>query len=352
MRYPEIFIAGGATELPPAQDVRAAVAAGRLDARIADRTEALAVTVSDGPSGPELAARAARRAFTEAGAPGLDLLLHATVYYQGHDLWAPASYVQREVLADAPGCVPCPAVEIRQLSNGGMAALELAAGYLAATPGRGHALLTAGDRFEAPGFDRWNGDPGTHYADGGSALLLSNRDGFARLRSLATVSAPELEGMHRGDDPFGAAPFAHRPVVDMETTKRAFVSRTGVGRCTALVSAGQRRALETALDEAGNKLADIDWFVLPHLGRRRLEAAFFTPFGIDPERSTWPWSRAVGHLGAGDQFAGLDHLRRSGALRPGQLVLLVGIGAGFTWSCAVIEVLGPPRPSGKGTEAA
>lgn len=44
---------------------------------------------------------------------------------------------------------------------------------------------------------------------------------------------------------------------------------------------------------APNELADIDWFVLPHLGYRRLAASYFTKFNINPQRSTWPWSRRI-----------------------------------------------------------
>ncbi|MDH6120750.1 3-oxoacyl-[acyl-carrier-protein] synthase-3 [Kitasatospora sp. GAS204A] len=334
MRHESIYLAGHGSSLPAPSAVAAAVEQGLLDARTARQTEALAVTVSDGTSGPEFAVAAARAALAGAPQVKVDLLLHASVYYQGHDLWAPASYLQRELLAE-----PCPAIEVRQLSNGGMAALQLAAGYLAGSAELDGALLTAGDRFCPPGFDRWTGDPGTLYADGGAALLLSRRGGFARLRSVVTVSDPELEGMHRGDDPFGAAPFEQRPVIDLERAKQAYFARVSTSFCVGRVSAGQRAAIKTALAEAETELAEIDWFVLPHLGRRRLTATFFDPFGIDPSRSTWQWSRSVGHLGAADQFAGLDRLRTSGALRPGQRCLLAGIGAGFSWSCAVVELL-------------
>ena len=342
LRFDDIHVAGHGTWLPPARSVARAVEEGLVDARTAHRAQAESVTVSDGESGPEMAVLAARAALAGAAAAGftpqVDLVLHASVHYQGHDLWAPASYVQRHALGSSGGV--CPAVEIRQLSNGGMAALELAASYLTAAPEREGALLTSGDRFSPPGFDRWNGDPGTLYADGGSALLLSRTGGFARLRSLVTFSDPELEGMHRGDDPFGTAPFAVRPTIDMEVTKKAYTSRVGVSFCISRVSAGQRSAVKRALAEADVPLDAVDWFVLPHLGRRRLEAAFFGPLGIDPDRSTWPWSRGIGHLGAGDQFAGVGHLVDSGRLRPGQRCLLLGVGAGFSWSCAVLEATG------------
>lgn len=136
----------------------------------------------------------------------IHLVLHANTYHQGHDLWAPASYVQRMAVGNS-----CLSLEVRQLSNGGMAALELAASHLLSVPSRHSALITTGDRFCLPGFDRWNTDPGTVCGDGGTALVLSARDGFARIRSLVTVSDPALEGMGRGTDPFSDAPSRRGP---------------------------------------------------------------------------------------------------------------------------------------------
>lgn len=340
----ELYITGTGTWLPPAEQIADSVADGRCDAVVARATRMTAVTVSAGESGPEMAARAARTALDRAAAkPGdIDLVLHASFFHQGFDLWAPASYIQHTAVGNQ-----CPAMEVRQVSNGGMAAIDLAWAYLSADPARTAAVLTTGDRFCLPGFDRWRSDPGTVYGDGGTALVVSRHSGFARVRSIATVSVPALEGMHRGDGP--ATPFSPREVADLETRKQEFLARYGTALTVAQVSAAQETVAKQALAEAGLGFADIDWFVLPHLGHRRLHVAYFTKFGIDPDRTAWAWSRGVGHLGAGDPFAGLDHLVSRGDLSPGGTCLLFGIGAGFSWSCAVVEMLETPswtRPAG------
>ncbi|MFJ6943780.1 ketoacyl-ACP synthase III family protein [Streptomyces wuyuanensis] len=338
-----LYIAATGSRLPPRVLTEEAVADGRCSAALARATGSLAVAVAGEESAPQLAVRAARSALERAGtAPSdIDLVLHASFFHQGHDLWAPASYIQRETVGNT-----CPAMEVRQVSNGGMAALELASAYLAVDPGRSAALITTGDKFCPPGFDRWHSDPGTVYADGGTALVLSRRAGFARIRSLVTVSVPELEGMHRGDDPFAQAPFGHRPRVDLDACKRAFLSGYGVSHAVSRVAAAQETVVKQALAEAELDLDDITRIALPHLGRRRLQAAYFGPLGIDPERTTWPWSRRVGHLGAGDPIAGLDHLAGTGALDAGDTCLLVSVGAGFSWSCAVLDILERPGWAG------
>ncbi|WP_262391696.1 ketoacyl-ACP synthase III family protein [Nocardiopsis sp. CNR-923] len=395
MRYARMYVAGTGRWLPPTVRVEDAVRDGRCRSSDVWRTGIESVCVSEDASGPEMAARAAREALARAGVDHADLVLHASTYHQGHDMWAPASYVQRAALGEggspgsgAAGDIPHrsvpggsvlpargsgprghagsgtgpervgrtadgsggrgtaehgPAFEVRQLSNGGLAALELAAGYLSAGGGRSTALLTTGDRFCPPGFDRWVTDPGTIYGDGGTALVLSNRRGFARLISLVTASDPGLEGMQRGRRPFGAAPLEHGTPVDVDAARRGFVADHGLDAVLERIDAGQEAALDRALSEADLKIEDVARFVLPNLGLARMRAHFLHRFEIDPERTTWEWGRRIGHLGAGDQFAGLHHLVASGGLLPGERCVLVGVGAGFTWSVAVVELLHRPE---------
>ncbi|MFA7761409.1 ketoacyl-ACP synthase III family protein [Streptomyces sp. NRRL S-448] len=321
-----------------------AVADGLAEAETVRRAQITGVTVADRPA-PDMAVAAAREAMARSGraADEVSLILHASSYYQGHDMWAPASYVQRYAVGNH-----CPAMEIRQTSNGAMASLELAAAHLVATGGTA-ALLTTADRFALPGIDRWRSDEGTVLADGATAVVLARGSGFARLRSLVLLSEPELERMHRGDDPFGLVSLSVRSPLSVGETTKAYLRSPEGQRSVVLMAARQREVVDRVLEEAGTDLAGIDWFVLPHFGRRRLDVNFFRRFGIDPARTLWPWSRGVGHLGAGDQFAGLTRLVETGAVRPGDRCLLLGVGGGFTWSAAVLDIVDVP-PLSAGTQ--
>jgi 3-oxoacyl-[acyl-carrier-protein] synthase-3 len=341
----DIYIAGYGSHLPPVTTAAEAIAAGMCDPLYVSAQQMAGVTTGS-ESGPEMAVAAGRDALRRAEryVDGVDLLLHSALYYQGHDMWAPASYVQRYTGGLLPGSDACPAIDIRQTSNGGMASVALAAAYLADRPhGRG-ALLTTGDHFCRPGIDRWRSDPGTVFADGGTAIVLARGTGFARLRSLALISDSELESMHRGDDPWHPAPMSARMPLDVRVTTRDFLRTAGSAFVTARMAAGQEAVVKAALAEADTTIGEIDLFVLPNFGARRMEPAFFRPFGIDPDRTTWPWGRGIGHLGAGDQFAGLTYLIESDRLHAGDVCAMLGVGGGFTWSCAVIEIVGePPR---------
>lgn len=342
MRFDDLYVAGCGRWFPPAMTAEDAERAGLCDRKLIWRSEFASVCVAEvaeSGSAPEMAARAAEAALRQAGsAPDeIDLVLHADTYYQGYDLWPPASYVQRVAVGNR-----CPAIEIRQMSNGGMAALELAAAYLTASPARRAALVTTGDRFCRPGYDRWHSDLGTICGDGGTAAVLSRRSGYARLRSLVTVCDPSLEQMNRGQDPPGDAPFSVRKPIDLEAHRQDFVAEAGLDVVMDRIEAGQQEAVKTALSDAETSFADLDRFVLPSMGRGRLKAHFLDPFGIDLDRTTWDWGRHIGHLGAGDQIAGLGYLADTGGLRPGQRCLLAGVGAGFAFSAAVVEMLEPP----------
>jgi 3-oxoacyl-[acyl-carrier-protein] synthase-3 len=333
-----LYIAGIGTHLPDRLTLDEADRTGLCRRSRVWNTGIKSVCVSEKESAPEMAAAAARLALEASGLDGsqIALVLHASAYYQGHDMWTPASYVQRVAVGNR-----CPAMEIGQMSNGAMAALDLSRGYLTAAPGRTAALISTGDRFVLPGFDRWLSDPGTICGDGGTAVVVSTETGWARISGLASVSDPELEWGGRGDAPFAAAPLPRRPI-DLSAGSADLVRRMGLETMLGRIEAGQREAFEGAVQEAGVRFADLDWFVLPNLGRTRMRAQFFNPFGISPERSTWSWGRQVGHLGAGDQIAGLHHLARSGQLQPGQRCLLAGVGAGFSWTAAVVEILRVP----------
>ena len=331
-----LHLAGIGCWLPPAVPVAEAVRRGVCDEATAKRAGMLSVTVDEGTEVPaEFAARAARIALAQAesgiGRVQPSIVLHAHLFDQGNQLWSAAGYVQRRA-----GAGDCPALAVQQVSNGGMAAIDLAAGYLRGRPGT--ALVTSADRYCPPGYDRWYSDPGTVYADGGTALVLSNRAGFARLTALATVSDSMLEGMHRVGPAAGIGRITRRQPVQLGQLKEAFVAEFGSGRALDRIVAGQQAATAEALYLAGVKLPEIDRFVFPHFGLRRLKSNYLRYLEIDLDRSNWAVSRAIGHLGAGDQVASIDQLLRASLLRAGQRCLLLAVGAGFTWSAAVLEI--------------
>ncbi len=339
MRCHGLYLAGIGYRLPSVLDVAQAVDEGRYDASEQEVNDYESVTTSDGEAPPEMAAKAARVALERSGIPTADVsvLLHASAWFQGVDYWPSASYVHREVL---DGNRRAPALDLQQMCNGALGAVELAASYLTADGSRRAALVTSADRFADPGFDRWRGDvSGIVYGDGGAAAVLA-RDGFARLLSVATVVDTGLEGMYRGGVPFEVRPGR---TVDVRTRRQAF---SGPGGIADRTTSGLTEAVGLALDEADCKLGEISRLIFPNVGRKTLVTRYLAPLGLELPVSTWEWGRTTGHVGACDQLTGLTHLVESGQAGPGDRVMLVGIGAGFSWTCAVVELTTRPPWAG------
>ncbi len=83
-------------------------------------------------------------------------------------------------------------------------------------------------------------------------------------------------------------------------------------------------------------------FIVPHVGHILLQREYLDNLNIKLEDTTWEWARKVGHMGAGDQYSTIEHLMVTGQLKAGDHCMVMGVGAGFTWTCAIFEVLELP----------
>jgi 3-oxoacyl-[acyl-carrier-protein] synthase-3 len=340
MRYESLFIAGLGSYLPKAVPVEDAIAQGRYDREDQDSSGLVSIAVA-GPddSQPGMAAAAGRVALERSGYRGADvgLLLHAVTAYNGLDGWNAGCYLQQEILGGS-GL----SFEIRQLSNGAVASIGLAAAYLAAGQGNGAAMITAADQFAEPAWDRWRTSWGLVYADGASAAVVSRSGGFARVLSAVTVTEPGLEGLHRGRLPFGPCPDASDYPIDFRARALDFSQAVDIAVATGRISAGLVTAVTTAAAEAGIAVTAADHYIVPSFGRELLRQQCLDVLGIGIERSTWGWGAAVGHMGAADQFASLTYLSEAGRLNPGDRALIIGIGGGFNWTCVVLDIIDHP----------
>jgi 3-oxoacyl-[acyl-carrier-protein] synthase III len=335
--WDNLYIAAAASWLPPAVSVEDALASGLLDPDDAERQDCLSVTVA--ASGEHVAgmwSRAARLALSRSGmgADSIDLLLCAGTFGAGVDGWNAAAYVQREI-----GMTRGLAIEVRGGSNGGMAAIELAASFLKRS-GANAAIITAGDLFPMPYIDRWRAERFL-FGDGCAAAVFSTRGGFARLVATASTSDPALEAMHRGDMPIG--PFVQDKKYPIDLRERAKHFQDGgmtKEEIFARLAFGPRFVVREVLAKTGLTPDDIEHVIVPHFGRTITTMQCLRPLGLrDIDRTAWDFARRIGHLGPGDQLAAINHLHENGELKTGHYVLMLGIGAGFAWSAALLEIV-------------
>ncbi|GAA3731911.1 3-oxoacyl-[acyl-carrier-protein] synthase III [Spinactinospora alkalitolerans] len=340
MKFQDLYIAGLGVHLPPPVTVRDAIADGAFSDDEREISGWESVTVAGAVPAPDLAVRAALSALKGAGhAPeDIGLLLHTHAYHQGPDLWTPQNYIQRETVGGT-----APAFALQQGCNAMVSGLALAGCHLAHASDRPAVLLTGADNFTVPQIDRWRLANNVAVGDGAAAVVLSSRSGFARVRSVSSSAVPALEGLHRGDEPlFPPNGSTGRPI-DLRARAMWFAESSEAMLLSEgeLIGAATAATVERAMADAGAEISDITRVTHVHWGHERFLKRTLSPLGLDIDQGMLEFGRRVGHLGTCDQFAGLHHLLDTGALRGGDLVLMLGVGAGLSLACAVVEVLTP-----------
>jgi 3-oxoacyl-[acyl-carrier-protein] synthase-3 len=332
MRWSDIYISASAAVLGHRVDIATAVADGRYDPTLQRAHGYRSVCVADGGLPVDMAVQAARAALARSRVDASDirLVVHASSTRQGPDELAPASYIQGRTFDGTAS-----ALEVKQSCNGALAALEVASAYLSTAPARSSALLTTSEMFADEA--RYREDPGCVGADGATGVVLSRGTGVARLLSTAVVGDGRFADVGVALDQSGAA---DRQAATMQQRKRLLLAML------ESMFAVQRETIEGALADADAKSTEISRWVFPNIGANMVDREFRKGFGIDDSRTTWEWGRTVGHLGTGNQFAGLTHLLEVGAVRTGDRVALCGNGVGFSYGCAVLEIVREPDWSG------
>jgi 3-oxoacyl-[acyl-carrier-protein] synthase III len=285
----------------------------------------------------DLAVEASRRALARLGDDDrdIDLLLHAVPLASGPPGWSQCGYILREL-----GCARAAGFDVYQACNGFLASLELAAGWLATHPHDRRVLLATGSNAADPRMDRWHSaGPGVVLGDGGAAAVLGRTPGLARVDAIASTTFPEIEGVHRGSTPVNADSHVYH-TTDVMARAAEFCELSGL---TSLdlqgrMAQGYQEVTGRVLDEAGIVPADLARVVFPHMSRDLMTLFIMMPLGLKPELGNAEFARRVGHLGAGDFVASLDHLLAAGELFPGDRVLLAGGTGGFSAACAVLTI--------------
>jgi 3-oxoacyl-[acyl-carrier-protein] synthase-3 len=324
--------------------VETAIEEGRYDARTARQSRQLAATVAPSDQAPvHLAVEAAIQARRQARAEPADigLILYCSVLDTGFDAWNPPSYVQRE-LGVPPGS--CEVAEIRSGCNGALVGVRMACLHLEAEPLHPHALVVAADCWREPLFDRWLSDSQTILGDAGTAIVLSRDSGFARIVSVCSQTDPMLEGLARGNEPFT---FPHGGRYPVRMAERAMpLLRAMPGKEVAQrFRVGIGSAIDRAIAEAGITLADVAHVALPFLGWHSLRPIYFEHLGLDVAKTTFEYSRGMGHTGASDPIAGIEHLLKSGRVVTDDWILVLSAGFGFICTAAVMQATGDVYPA-------
>jgi 3-oxoacyl-[acyl-carrier-protein] synthase III len=272
---------------------------------------------ADNENASDLALKASQRALESAGisAAQLDLIIVAT---STPDMVFPSTACILQAKLGAKGM---PAFDVQAVCSGFVYALATADQFMRS--GRYEHILVVGAEVFSRILD-WE-DRGTCvlFGDGAGAVVLKRSD------KPGILSAPlHADGSHAG---ILSVPGS---VCGGKVSGRPLLQMDGTAVFKFAVKVLEDVALE-ALAEAGLQKSDIDWLI-PHQANIRILQATAKKLDLPMERVITTVDRHANTSAASVPLA-LDEAVRDGRIKPGQHVMLEGVGGGFTWGAVLIK---------------
>ena len=257
------------------------------------------------------------------------------------------------ILQDKLGMPHVPALDIRQQCTGFLYGLQVSDALIQA--GQARTVLLVGAEVHT-GFMPWNkwdylfgrgGEPPTEeeravatrfrdrtvlFGDAGGAVVLRASEGESGMLGFELHS----DGASYQDLAVPGVGFAHRPFVDEEQI-RAFRHIPEMNGRAVFKLAVSRipQAVRDLCARQHMTVGDIG-LLIAHQANLRINEAVQKSLGLPDDRA-YNNIQKYGNTTAATIPIALDECRKSGRLRPGELVCFVGLGAGFHWGAALMR---------------
>ena len=319
-------ITGTGSFLPPRRIDNAEIAAdlGRRgietsDEWIVERTGIRARHfVADGVKASDLAVEAAQRALAAAGrrADEIDLVIVAT---STPDMVFPSTAC---IVQERLGIVGCPAFDVQAVCSGFVYALTVADSLI--RTGSARRALVIGAEVFSHILDFDDRTTCVLFGDGAGAVVLE-----ASAESGILATALHADGRHVGilcvPGTVSGGQVLGDPLLKMD----------GQAVFKLAVNVLDSVAREV-LEKAGRTEADIDWLV-PHQANIRIMQSTARKLKLPLERVIVTVAEH-GNTSAASIPLALDTGVRDGRIKPGDTVLLEGVGGGFTWGAVLFDL--------------
>ena len=265
----------------------------------------------------DLALHASRKALDAAGiAPAdLDLIIVATTT---PDMVFPSTAC---ILETKLGAKNCPAFDVQAVCSGFIYGLATADQYMRS--GQYRNALVVGAEIYSRILDWSDRSTCVLFGDGAGAVVLKRS------------AAPGILSSHlHADGSYANMLSVPGTVCGGKVTGRPLLQMDGGGVFKFAV-----KVLDDVVEEAltANRMqkSDIDWLI-PHQANIRIIQATAKKLGMGMEKVVLTVDRHANTSAASIPLA-LDEAVRDGRIRPGQHVLLEGVGGGFTWGAVMVK---------------
>ncbi len=272
---------------------------------------------ADGEKTSDLALHASRKALDAAGITpaDLDLIIVATTT---PDMVFPSTAC---ILQAKLGAKNCPAFDVQAVCSGFIFGLATADQYLRS--GQYRNALVVGAEIYSRILDWSDRSTCVLFGDGAGAVVLKRS------------AAPGILSSHlHADGSYADMLSVPGTVCGGKVSGRPLLQMDGGGVFKFAV-----KVLDDVVKEAlaANRMqtSDIDWLI-PHQANIRIIQATAKKLGMSMEKVVLTVDRHANTSAASIPLA-LDEAVRDGRIRPGQHVVLEGVGGGFTWGAVMVK---------------
>lgn len=270
----------------------------------------------------DMATRAAVKALSRAGVDACEIDQIIVATSSADHLMPSAACIVASNLGST-----CAAYDLNAACSGFIYALQV--GASAIESGRARCVVVIGADMLSRVLDFTDRTTCVLFGDGAGAVVLKASD---EPGVLSTVLGSDGSGKDMLIIPAGGskAPCTHERIDAREQYLR--MNGKEVFKFAVRIIP---KATEEALALSGHTVSDLDWLI-PHQANQRILNTVAERLGLPNERIV-SHLETVGNTSAASIPLALDELYTSGQLKPGDLLGLVGFGAGLTWAAAIVR---------------
>lgn len=271
---------------------------------------------ADDEMASDLALKASREAIKAAGigAEEIDLIIVATTT---PDVIFPSTAC---ILQDKLGAGSCAAFDVQAVCSGFIYALATADMFIRA--GKSRTALVVGTEIYSRILDWSDRSTCVLFGDGAGAVVLTQSD------------SPGIISSHlHADGSHSSILSAPGSICGGKIQGTPFVMMEGNTVFKFAIKVLEE-VVQEALAENNLQVTDIDWLI-PHQANIRIIISTAKKLGIPMERVVATLDKQ-GNTSAASIPLALDIAVRDGRIKPGQRVLLEGVGGGFTWGAILM----------------
>jgi 3-oxoacyl-[acyl-carrier-protein] synthase-3 len=286
---------------------------------------------ADGDSISYMASQAAQQAISRAGIDParINMVISHGSEYKDHVLWNAAGRIQHEI-----GAVNAYAFETYALCAGAPIAMNVARSMMQADDSLEYVLLVAASREnDLISLKNERARFMFNFGAGGAALLLqrgASRNLLLGAAAITDGSLSETVMLTRESGALDGDPIKGDYHGMLDVRNADYMAQ----RLTEISLRNFISVMQSAVQKSGYQLADVKFLGITHM-KRSFYLEILSAIGLTSDQSVY--LEDYGHIQSVDQVLALELGLQQGKIQPGDLILLVGAGTGYTWSAICLR---------------